>query len=419
MRLEATVDKEKHDENILDIVFRRKKITTIRTALQDQFRHVKSPTTVRVRDWERTLSLVSQARSTRPMGEADCFTFRANLRYLNHVPHADNTTRKVMAETPCFVKFAWKTLTQSFGASAERHIVGKDIERLLQRGLSPCLPFAINELTISNDEGLASWELYRNLLKEYGNKRRTGGKKSRPVHLLVMESCGDVSLKKYILSKASSGNDIVPIFLMIFHALEVLADAGISHNDLHLENIVVKRIPSTVVSFGGKVFRTSAVPVIVDWDLGCSVQRRNKSLRYYEYVGIFNSHNRLFDLFGVVKSFFYSCDNSHAAHEDTIARHEETRTLISTLKAVFKPVIDKHPWLFRYWFHDRVSNQRVPTVQQTPYFSPHVKNGDPVELWPVEVTTATPTHAELQTILHGIIEKTKGVVTELPEFSFT
>ena len=61
----------------------------------------------------------------------------------------------------------------------------------------------------------------------------------------------------------------------------VLSKAGISQNDLPLRNIVIK--PATIVCFSGKSFVTRAVPVIIDWDMGCSTRRHNRSLSDYNY----------------------------------------------------------------------------------------------------------------------------------------
>lgn len=401
-----------HDSSILDLPSRRGTVGAIRRALQLRFQSRDGPAEVRLADWSRTLTIISHAQSTRSLQEADCFTFKAALHYSARVPMMDNTTLTRPRETQCFVKFAWKTLNKSHGANAERKLVGRDIEAILQSGKTPCLPFAINELKLSNNDGLATWEVYRDLVKRSGSHKRRG----RSVHLLLMEACGEVTLMNYVFARKRKRNDILQIFLMVFHALRVLADAGVSHNDLHLQNIVVKTVSPTVVSFGGRVFRTTAVPVIIDWDMGCSARVSNRALEFYGHVGIFDVHNPLFDLFGVTKALLYYTEGRGGRGDDIVAGCEETRALVKTLRELFTPVVEKHSWLFSYAFSDEFGH-RVSTVQQTPYF-PNRETREPVARWPPDVFELTPSFETIQNRIHAMIEALEGRVDEKPAFSF-
>lgn len=386
---------------ILDLPSRRGTISTIRHALQLRFRSRDGPAEVRLDDWSRTLTILSHAQSTRSLQEADCFTFKAALHY-------------GARETQCFVKFAWKPLNRSPGANAERKLVGRDIESILQSGKTPCLPFAVNELKLSNNDGLATWDIYRDLMRRNGFQKKRG----RSVHLLLMEDCGEVTLKRYLFSRRRKRNDILQIFLMLFHALGVLADAGVSHNDLHLQNVVIKTVPPTVVSFGGRVFRTTAVPVIIDWDMGCSARVSNRALAFYGHVGIFDAHNPLFDLFGVTKALLYYAEGRGGRGDDIVSGCEETQTLVKTLRELFTPVVDAHPWLFSYAFSDE-KGHRVATVQQTPYF-PTREALEPVARWPPDVFELTPSFERIQEKIHAAIESLEGRVgvDEPPTFTF-
>lgn len=402
----------KHESKILDLPSRRGTVNVIRHALQLRFRSRDGPAEVRLDDWSRTLTILSHAQSTRSLQEADCFTFKAALHYNARVPLVDNTTLTRSRETQCFVKFAWKPLSKSLGANAERKIVGRDIESILQKGKTPCLPFAINELKLSNNDGLATWEVYRDLMRRNGVQKKRG----RSVHLLLMEDCGEVTLMKYLFSRRQKRNDILQIFLMLYHALRVLADAGVSHNDLHLQNIVIKAVPPTVVSFGGRVFRTTAVPVIIDWDMGCSAHVSNRSLAFYGHVGIFDEHNPLFDLFGVTKALLYYAEGRGGRGDDIVAGSEETRSLVKAIRELFNPVVNKHPWLFSYAFLDE-RGRRVSTVQQTPYF-PTRETHEPDAKWPTDVFELAPSFESIQDKIHATIETLEGRVDEKPTFTF-
>lgn len=73
---------------------------------------------------------------------------------------------------------------------------------------------------------------------------------------------------------------------MLYHALSFLADKGISHNDLHLNNIRIRSVQPVIARFGDKQFFITCIPQIIDWDLGRAVTCPNRALDSYNPVGI-------------------------------------------------------------------------------------------------------------------------------------
>jgi hypothetical protein len=402
--------------NTLDVASRQEKVRSVRRALQEQFPNTGSPKAMRIQDWENTLMICAHAKSTRAACEADCFTFRALLRYTVRTAGEDNEVFSVPSETSCYVKFAWKNAADSLGAFAERKIIGQDIEPLLRRRLTPCLPFAMHEFKLPHNDGLIGWGLYKDILAKSQTTERVLMKRAtRHVHLFAMESCGETTLADYLLS-GTCDNDILQVYLMLFHTLGVLNQAGISHNDLHLRNVVVQHIPPTIVRFSGRTFVTRAVPVIIDWDMGCSTRRRNRSLEELNHVGIFNAHNPLFDLFGVVKSLIWNA-SIIGKYSRAPINQPSARALIRTLKGAFGEVVARHPWLFAFEFRDR-DGDAFQSIQQTPYF-PSTNKLSPVSVWPPDIQPLTPSTDALQAHIHKLIEAKEGKVTLSPAYSFT
>jgi hypothetical protein len=230
-----------------------------------------------------------------------------------------------------------------------------------------------------------------------------------------MEACGEMTLADYLLS-APPRNDILPIFLMLFHALGVLADAGISHNDLHLRNVVIKRTPLTTVSFKDRTFATTAVPVIIDWDMGCSTKRKNKSLIDYHHVGIFNTHNPLFDMFGIVKSLSWAIKRvSTYELPRCVLRSAATEQLMEKLTRLFAPAVNAHPWLFAFEFQDS-DGENLTCVQQTPYVP--MKRTGTVATWPKDVVRMAPTFDALQHEVFMMIEASEEVLSDTARFVY-
>jgi hypothetical protein len=389
--------------------------------MQEQFPNTGIPTPMRISDWENTLRIRAHAKSTRAACEADCFTFSASLRYTARITAGENNEVLSSAkETPCYVKFAWKIPSDSYGAFAERKLIGQDIEPLLARGLTPCLPFVMHEFKLPLDNGLAAWSLYNDILvKSKNNATKAGeafGGPTQHVHLLAMEACGEITLADYLYSEATDA-DVLQIYLMLFHAIGVLSKAGISHNDLHLRNVVIKRVPATVVRFAGRTFVARAVPIIIDWDMGCSTRRHNRSLSDYNYVGIFNTHNPVFDLFGAVKTLIWNSEIRAANNFlQCVINQKRAKALVSVLRESFKEVVSRHPWLFAFEFCDR-DGDSFASVQQTPYFDPS-NQLKTVAAWPADIEGLAPSVDALQAKIHALIERFEGRVTLRAAYAF-
>jgi hypothetical protein len=273
----------------------------------------------------------------------------------------------------------------------------------------------MHEFKLPHNDGLIAWGLYRDIVAKSQTTQKIVLKRAtRHVHLFAMESCGETTLADYLL-KGTGDNDVLQVYLMLFHALKVLSQAGISHNDLHLRNVVVRLIAPTVVSFSGRTFITRAVPVIIDWDMGCSTRRRNRSLEELNYVGIFNKHNPLFDLFGVVKSLIWNA-SIISRYSRAPINQPSARALILTLKGAFGEVVARHPWLFAFEFRDG-DGDSFQSIQQTPYF-PSTNKLEPVANWPIDIQPLTPSADALQAQIHALIEAKEGKVTLLPAYSF-
>lgn len=81
-----------------------------------------------------------------------------------------------------------------------------------------------------------------------------------------MENCVSTSLSAFLKGDQQS-QEIHSVYFMLYHALSFLADKGISHNDLHSNNIRIKSVQPVIVRFGDKQFFITCIPQIIDWDL--------------------------------------------------------------------------------------------------------------------------------------------------------
>lgn len=356
----------------------------------------------KTKDWGTVLSLREHFASTRSSEDASCVAFSGNLDIVGR-------------NAECFVKIAYKNASDVRDAAVERRILETDIKRLVSRALTPCLPLCMGTFRVRNDTGVMNWKLYGDVVERIraeGNVRDL--KRRRFIDLLVTEHCGRMTLKDYVVSSTRGRNELPCIFLMLFHALEVLSKDGICHGDMHFKNIVLREVPPTVVSFGGRVFETTLVPVIVDWDIARTAHVKNTT---YSHVGIFNEQDPLFDLYGVLRTLFYTeMQSAHnSRRKESIITCPETKKFLIEMAQSLREAKRRHPWLFKLEFRDE-DGQTVKCVQQTPYV-PANGRGRPVK-WPKDVGEVTPSFQVLQDIAYKAISRAGGVVHGTPAFYF-
>jgi hypothetical protein len=228
---------------------------------------------------------------------------------------------------------------------------------------------------------------------------------AKHVEFVFTEWCGETTLYQYLMSgtKASEPCEILQLYFMLFHALSMLAAKGVSHNDLHSNNVMVRRVTPTMVSFGNYSFVTTIIPFIIDWDFGRSETVSNPELMHYAHVGIFDTQNVLFDVFGLVKTFLYHFEGVYKFKlaSNAVIKSEEAQMLARTLAELFSDVRNKHAWLFYTEYtclqadgDGKIRNVKHKCVQQTPYVVPG--GGGRIDAnWPDDVFTLAPTFREI------------------------
>ena len=354
-----------------------------------------------VADWKRFIRFDAHLASSRKPSDAECLSFSAKI----------GGGGKMRFVTDCFVKIAYKAgMSNKHDARIEQNILQTDLKRILTEKASPCLPLHFDTFRLPNSIGLSAWDEYRTLVKRVEKETRFVPQKNAWIDVLVTENCGRVTLKGYIRS-IQSDNQVFEIFLMLFHTLGVLSTRGIGHNDLHFDNIIVKETEPTVVCFGGRTFRTTKIPVIVDWDLGRGTCVANE---LYEHVGIFKEHLPHFDLFGMLKCLFYLVE-SRGRSSCRVIDDESTIALTELLRDMKRPVRERHPWLFKYKFRNEFGEE-LNCIQQTPFVP--VDELFPTKDWPEEVGKLTPSFDAFQDALYDQIVSEKGIPEENPAFCF-
>jgi hypothetical protein len=165
--------------------------------------------------------------------------------------------------------------------------------------------FVSADIAIVRDEVQGFPEWTRKWIDEYA--KHASGTKSF-AFLIMKDLSGCVPLwewwtERQALSKVSE--DLVLLVAQIVWALKALADAGIVHNDLHWNNIMVEEVsPPEPISFGGegpeRTFVQKYRPVIFDWDRAVSSVIKgevNKKIRHH--ITTFDPH---YDLLGFYKN---------------------------------------------------------------------------------------------------------------------
>lgn len=388
--------------HIFDIGRRLAVAERLRCSLRTKYGQEARPK--KTKDWGKVLSLREHFASTRSSEDASCVAFSGNLDIVGR-------------NAECFVKIAYKNASDARDAAVERRILENDIRRLVSRALTPCLPLCMGTFRVKNDTGIMNWKLYGEVLeqiKKEGIVRDLN--RRRFIDLLVTEHCGKMTLREYLLSRSTNDRNELPcIFLMLFHALEILSEHGICHGDMHFKNIVLCEVPPTVVSFDGRVFETTLVPIIVDWDIARTSRVKNTT---YSHVGIFNEQDPLFDLYGVLRTLFYTQMQSthNSRREGAIITCPETKKFLLDITHSLREAKRRHPWLFKLEFQDE-DGHTVKCVQQTPYV-PAGGRGRPVK-WPKDVKEVTPSFRGLRDIAYKAISRTEGgVVNGTPAFYF-
>jgi len=312
-----------------------------------------------------------------------------------------------------FGKIVWRKVNRKGGANTERKLMENELEGAVNCGLTPCMPLRYASIEIDYKTFMQT-EMFRSVngfMKEGGRRRPS----DHTLHFMLMEDCGDTTLSSFLNSEGPA-TDIHAVIFMLFHALSWLRLMGISHNDLHGSNVILRTIEPTCVSFGNCKFVTSTLPYIIDWDLGRSNRVKNSNLVNYNHVGIFDSYNALFDTMGLTKTIFWT--NRHARNPRCRAKSTEFGKVIRVLAKVFQPLTAKHPWIFNEDLvitGDDGKVDRLSTVEQTPYV-PDLRTGRAQRKWPTSVARDAPTLHEITEAIYADADKTASHSTA--DFSF-
>lgn len=367
---------------------------------------------------------------------------------------------------PVFAKLFWRNRTgkRAFERqNVEKSLLQRDLEAIVSRGATPCLPFRMMSVSttvgrfrktranrvidtrlrgmriVDASEKSASFrnaclsllpkDAREDIEDESHRVLLTAARDGRLVHetldvkkptlcrgglvdVVFTEKCADLTLFDYLADASADASASLPeVYLMLVHALSVFARRGISHNDLHSRNVVLRRVPPTVVSFGSaRRFVTTVAPFVVDWDLGRSETVNNPELEDYGFVGLADQANPLFDLYGLVKTFLYHHDafSGRSSFDETVATSRQAARVADTFEKLFEPAARRHGWLleFEYRYLDD-STKRIETqkcVQQTPYI-PRRGSGKVEKRWPSSVRELTPRFSTIGDRLYALVAR--------------
>lgn len=411
------------------------------------------------------------------------------------VDHAFATTRSEEARAvaffgrflhrPVFGKMFWRRRIGRRSAerqNVEKSLLQRDLETLVSRSVTPCLPFRLFSLTTTVGRfrksranrvidarlrgmrivdvsekhpafaracaSLLSCDSRDVIENESHGKLLAAARKGDLAHpsldvtkptfcrtglvdIVLTEKCADQTLAEYLgarPSEESGSARLADVYLMLVHALSVFARHGISHNDLHSRNVLVRRVAPTVVSFGKtRRFVTTAIPFVVDWDLGRSEEISNPELDDYWHVGLSDRANPLFDLYGLVKTFMYHRESfaRRCLRASTAATSLDGTRLANAFASLLEPATSKHGWLLEYEYKYIDDAKRLRTqrcVQQTPYI-PEEGSGKVEKRWPTEVLELTPSFSAIGDRLYALVERPLGPDDPVPsdavgEYSF-
>jgi serine/threonine protein kinase len=159
-----------------------------------------------------------------------------------------------LMRNPVFGKIVWREVDQKGGANTERTLMENELEDAVSSGLTPCLPMRYASVEIEFADFMQT-EMFRTVedtMKEGGYR----GASDHTLHMMFMEDCLGTTLAKYLNTEGST-EDVHAIVFMLYHALSWLRHKGISHHDLHGNNIILRTIEPTCVTFGDCRFVTS------------------------------------------------------------------------------------------------------------------------------------------------------------------
>ena len=306
-----------------------------------------------------------------------------------------------------FGKLVWRKVNYKGGANTERKLMENELEAMVQCGLTPCIPmrYASVELDFDTFMQTAMFRAVSEVIQN-GPARKTT---DNSVHILLMEDCGATSLSDFLQTEGTT-EDIHAIVFMLFHALSWLCSLGISHNDMHALNIVLQPIEPTTVAFGQCCFRTSTLPYIIDWDLGRSHKEKNGNLVWYNYVGVFDHYNSLFDTIGLTKTLMWQHKHAYRSSRKTRAKSKEFQSVIDLLQNLNKQLTIQHPWVFNELLSVPGKNGELSSVyhvvQQTPYV-PDKTTGIAMSKWPHDVSLNAPSLYQITEALFADMDEHK------------
>ena len=314
-----------------------------------------------------------------------------------------------------FGKIVWRNVDQQGGANTERKLMENQLFHAVKDGRTPCMPMRYTSLKLkfSNFLDTDVFRSVRDVMREGGDRRSS----DQSLYVLLMEDCEGITLAKYMNSEGSC-DDIHAIVFMLYHALSVLRGIGVSHNDLHGSNIILRSIDPTGVTFGDRSFQTATMPYIIDWDMGRSDHARNSNLVNYNHVGIWDTDNGLFDTIGLTKTLYWI--KRHSRNPRCRAQSDEFTKIISVLETIMEPLRSHHSWLFKEALTITSmdgSVEHLDTVQQTPY-APDLQTGKAQRKWPSSVARDAPSLHSVTDALYMDMDADKKMCGSVETFKF-
>ena len=273
-----------------------------------------------------------------------------------------------------FVKLAEYSLDDNREAEIQANVrVGEIVEDLRQKNspIADCLLAATCFLfdVDLRDEGAANDKWISELINLRSNKRVS----SRRVWYLayfVARYVGETTLSAWWKSKKTKDEDRRMVFAQLVLVLEVLAQNGVTHNDLHWGNVLVETArEGETFSFtmGDAEYRCRYRPVVYDWDRAvldatplpsnerAYVEALNARFDGHEYPHI-AEHHPYFDLLALYKSAAISS--------------VKPDWLIDVCEIIERDVVKKNPSLREFTDYEQISCLRKDGVATSPGAAP-------------------------------------------------